>query len=291
MQSYNWNDLKYLLALHRTGSLSESGRRLGVSDTTVARRLQHLERALGTSLFHKNGLGTYALTDAGQLIIEQAEAIERQAMDVDERLGRMSGTLSGVVRISSVPVIIDRILVPRINQLSRHHPDLIIELIPETRNVDLTRREADLAVRFSRPVQGGLAVQSKKLGQLAFGLFCAAEAPAGSEADLDWIEYDDASASLAQAQWTPAQRKKANQRASCLRIADINSALEAAACGHGKAILPLMAGLADNRLRHIEASAETENMTRDVWLLSHTDQEKRLSIAAVRSWLIALNWH
>lgn len=290
MQSYNWNDLKFLLAVSRTGNLSEAGRRLGVSDTTVARRLQHLEQAIGTSLVLRTGVGTYSLTDAGQLIIEQAEAIERQALDLGERLGQLSDSLSGVVRISSVPAIIDRILVPGIVDLRRQHPELTVELIPEARNVDLTKREADLAVRFSRPAEGGLAVKSIKLGELGFGIFCAVNTPSNSEDGLDWIEYDDASTSLPQAQWTQTQRKRSNGRASPLRVADITSALEAAAAGLGKAILPNMVATADNRLRVAEQGTSLFKMTRDVWLLSHADQDRRLSIAAAKTWLKSLSW-
>jgi DNA-binding transcriptional LysR family regulator len=165
-----------------------------------------------------------------------------------------------------------------------------VELVPETRNIDLTRREADLAIRFSRPVQGGLATRARKLGALQFGLYCAAEIAPGEDHRLDWIGYDDSAASLPQAIWTEALRRQSGGRASALRVTDIETALAASVAGHGKAVLPRVMCLADDRLRALPAPEPRQEMARDVWLLSHADQTANLSIEAAKTWLTGLEW-
>jgi len=290
MQEYDWNDLKYLLALHRAGTLSEAGRKSSVSETTVARRVRRLEHSLGICLFIRNDAGKYQLTEPGQLILDHAGVVERENVALLDRIGQVSDRIAGTVRVSSVLMIIQRILLPGLAELKSRHPHLIVELVPEARNIDLTKRDADLAVRFSRPAQGGLAIKAQKFAELEFAVFCASCIPPDEEESQDWIGYDDASASLPQATWTEALRRQSCGRLSNLRVSDLESALEAAANGYGKSLLPKIACEGDNRFRLIDMPATSTTMTRDVWLLSHNDHALRVSVKAVKDWLINLSW-
>lgn len=184
-------------------------------------------------------------------------------------------------------MIAARILVPNLPRLTRAQPGLVIEIVSEPRNTDLTRREADLAIRFSRPSEGGLAVKARKLGALEFGVFEAAGAPDG---DQPWITYEDASSALPQARWTETLRKEQEGPTAPLRVINMETALAAAACGVGRAVLPILAGGADPRLRAVAMPARRDRMMREVWLLSDADQEARLSVAAAKNWLTALAW-
>ena len=230
------------------------------------------------------------MTDAARSVMSKAETIEQQSIALGEELGILAGSTAGVVRISSVPVIINRILVPGLQTLIELHPHLTMELVPEARNIDLTKREADLAIRFSRPTQGGLATKATKLGQLEFGLFIPADARPGRCENLPWIVYDDAIAFIPQARWTENLRKQSNERLCPLKIADIETALEATAAGLGKALLPKIIGNKGDRLRAVDLPTRSKTLSRDVWLLSHTDQDNRPSITAVKSWLRGIDW-
>ncbi|MEM9140900.1 MAG: LysR family transcriptional regulator, partial [Pseudomonadota bacterium] len=203
MQGHDWNDLRYLLALHRTGTLADAAQRTGVAETTVARRLKRLEQALGIPLFVKADQGRYRLTDPASAVLDHAEAMEAAHDALRERLGQISDTPGGPVRISSVPVLINRILAPAAADLD----GLIVELIPEPRAVDLTKREADLALRFARPDAGGLSVKAQRIATLAFGVFAAAMIPEPGRGSLPWITYADSHGSLPQARWTEALRR------------------------------------------------------------------------------------
>lgn len=288
MQDFVWDDLRYLLALHRTGTLAGAGRQLSVSETTVARRIRAFERALGAGLFLRSDPGRYGPTDVARVLLAHAETVEGEVIALRERLGQMAGRLAGVVRVSSVPVIINRILIPHIGRLAGPHPDLVIELVPQSRNVDLTRREADLAVRFARPARGGLAVKAQKLGSLEFAVFGPATTPAGAEDTLAWIGYDDGGAALPQARWI--ERLRAGRRPGPVRVADLASAQEAVAQGLGKSLLPIAAGRGDARLRALAMAASQRTLTRDVWLLSHAGDDARPAVAAAKDWLAGLPW-
>ncbi len=284
MQDHDWSDLRCFLALHRAGTLSGAGRRIGVSETTIARRLKRLERALGAPLFLRDAQGRAAITDAGQRILGPAEAAEQSHIALREALGGAAAGVVGTVRISSVPVIVNRILVPRLPALRRDHPELMVDLAPDGRNVDLTRREADLAVRFSRPTQGGLQVKAARLGQLSFGAFCAAHLSAQEAEGLGWIAYDDTLAALPQAKWITAPGARVT-----LRVGDIDTAIEAAATGLGKTLLPIGVASRDPRLRGLSEMAGAFP-AREVWLLSHPQDSARQSVRAVKSWLGGITW-
>ena len=87
MQSHDWNDLKYFLALFRTGKLKSASAIMGTSETTVARRIKTFEQKLETSLFRLNGVGRYEPTDAAEQILPYAETIERENTVLREKLG------------------------------------------------------------------------------------------------------------------------------------------------------------------------------------------------------------
>ncbi|MCP3971807.1 MAG: LysR family transcriptional regulator [Rhodobacteraceae bacterium] len=290
MQGHDWNDLKYLLVLHRTGKLSQAGRVAGVSETTVARRIRAFEQSLGIGLFVRTASGRYQATDCGRQIISHAETVERENTAIGESAGHFADRVTGVVRISSVAVIINRLLVPELARLRQQHPDLTIELTPDARNADLSKREADLAIRFSRPISGGLQTRTRKLGALAFGIFGPASASPDEIGAMGWIGYDEAHSALPQARWIETALARAGSPRIALRVADAETALEAAASGLGKTVLPIWVASADRRLQPVEAGKAPPLPVRDVWLLSHQDQSARSSVSVVKDWLSGLAW-
>ena len=281
MQSHEWSDVRYALALARAGTLSGAANALRVSDTTVARRIAALERALGVVLFTRNASGRSQPTEAAAAILRQAEMAALAHDQIGAIAGQQGAHLAGTVRLSAVPILINRVIVPRLPQFWATHPDVQVELVPEARNLDLTQREADLAIRFARPVAGGLRIKTQKLGVVAFDVF----APVGGPDDLPWITYDDAHESLPQARWL----QKQVGRVSRLKVSDAETALEAAANGLGRTLLPVIAAETAPRLRCV-AVAGGRPVARDVWLLSHAAPPEKSAVSAFKSWLIDLDW-
>ncbi len=139
MQTPNWNDLRYLLAISRRNRLAEAARLLRVDDTTVSRRLTALQVAMGQRLYQRLLDGRLALTEAGKAAVAIAERIERDIGALD--CGRSDAeNVSGIIRLTSVPFVINRILVPAAGRLLDRHQDLRIEMVSDARNLSLTAR-------------------------------------------------------------------------------------------------------------------------------------------------------
>ena len=279
----NWNDLRYLLAVQRGRTLAAAARRMGVDDTTVARRLRALQAGAGTALFQRDGSGAIRLTPAGAAMAARAEAIEHQVALIGSGASG-DDAVAGNVRITAVPLIANRLLAPAAGDLLAAHPHLRLELIPDSRDLSLTRREADLALRLARPKTGGTQVKARRLATLDFAAF----ARRGGRRTLPWISYDEAMAHLPQARWMAADARGDETATSGLRVHDAETAWEAAAAGLGRTLLPVALATRDRRLTDVAGPRRAEAMTRELWLLSHADQVGLARIAAVTTWLEAL---
>lgn len=153
----DWGDLRIFLNVARAGSLTEAARTLRLDPATLSRRIKRLEREAGAALFLKSPQG-YALTGAGQGLLPHAEGMEAQA-----RAGTaaLTGTerLAGRVRVGAPDGIGTHVL-PRVcTALRAAHPELRFDIVALPRLLDLSRREADLAITISAPVSGRLVVR------------------------------------------------------------------------------------------------------------------------------------
>ncbi len=170
MQSaIRFDDLRLLLVLSRQGSFLAAGRLLGLSTSTVARRLAALETAVGRALVVRSSSGTALEPDAAGLVAlaEQMElGLEALRRDDPAQTSR----LAGVVRISASEVMMPP-LTQVMAQVRRQHPEIEIELISETRLSDLLRRETDFGLRSARATSKLLI--ERKLTTIRFGLFAA----------------------------------------------------------------------------------------------------------------------
>ena len=119
---------------------------------TVARRLQAVEAALDARLFERLPDVAMRPTQAGEVASTHAEQVKAAVLELLGTVAGTDATLAGTVRVATVPVLVGRVLVPAAAALLGQHPELLLELVAEPRDLNLTRREADLAVRLARPV-------------------------------------------------------------------------------------------------------------------------------------------
>ena len=151
----DWNDLRYALAIARDGGLARAAETLAVNHSTVFRRLNAIEAKLGVKLFERLQ-GAYQPTDAGLRVLAAAERMEAEALSLDRELTGGDARLSGELRVTSSETLAFSALTLEIARFRSHHPGIRVELIVDNRQVDLSRREADVALRATRPRQGGL---------------------------------------------------------------------------------------------------------------------------------------
>jgi len=170
--SLDWDDLKYFLAVARTGSTLGAGKALKVSQTTVARRIAAFEAKLGLVLFERRQAG-YALTPAGAALIAQAEAMEVAATSFAEAAGAQSRDASGTVCVTALELYTATILPPLMMELREIHPGLRIELDTAELPRDLAAGEADVALRAVRRASIDGSLVGRRIAPDPWTLYCS----------------------------------------------------------------------------------------------------------------------
>ena len=165
-----WTDLRFFLELARAGTLSGASRRLNVEHTTVARRIDRLEKELGTTLFDRSREG-YELTEMGLALLPHAEAMEGAALAAAEQLGGAEVAAHGVVRLGVPEVFGVKVVAPLLVGLLDANPDLTIDLLALPSFANLANREADLGVMLDPPTTGRYMVT--RLASFRFYLYAS----------------------------------------------------------------------------------------------------------------------
>lgn len=263
-----WDDLRFVLALAEEGSLARAGKRLEVDHTTVGRRIEAAETALGVRLFTRTTRGYVATAEAEQLL-DRIRSVEESVHALERGAEAQQDRIDGVVRVTSPETFGVSYLAPRLAALGRAHPHLAIELAAGGKILDLSRREADVAVRFFRSSHASLAV--RRVAYVAWGLYAAPQVleahPIRKPADLarHRILTSGSAPGAIEAAWLA--RLTEGQRPAF--VCELTMALHAAArAGAGVAVLPRYLGDEDAALRHIPMPDEPRE---PVWLTVHRD--------------------
>jgi DNA-binding transcriptional LysR family regulator len=227
-----WDDLSVVLALARAGTLSGAAERLRVNISTAARRLDAIEERLGVHLFDRTTTGVGA-TELAEALVPVAESMERAAADAMRLLAGRETEPEGTVRISAPPGLASWVIAPALVRLRERHRKLAIELESSIGYVDLTRREADLAMRALRPQSGDLI--SVRLLEAAPVVAAAPRVAARLEklADpdtIDWVTWGRDLAHLPEDAWIA---KHVDPARVVLRTSSMDAQIQAVRAGLG----------------------------------------------------------
>ncbi|TQS73057.1 LysR family transcriptional regulator [Rhodobacteraceae bacterium] len=164
---YDWNDLKFFLALHRSKRMVLAGQALGIDQTTVARRVRQLEKSIGAQLFTKTNDG-YEISSAGMRVLPLALEVERAAARAREQIGGEAGRLSGVVRVGAPDGLGIHFVAPVLTRFQEQYPDVKIELLVRSRTFRLSQQEAHLTFSMALPTSGRLLARRMTEYELGF---------------------------------------------------------------------------------------------------------------------------
>jgi DNA-binding transcriptional LysR family regulator len=142
----DWDDVRYFLAVARGGSVRAAAERLGVNHSTVLRRIAQLEERLGTHMFEKLPSG-YRLTDAGEEVLEFADQMEASSNQLETRVFGRDQSVRGLLRVTLAPTLATHLLMPDFADFARLHPEIEMEILSIDEPVNLTNRQADIAIR------------------------------------------------------------------------------------------------------------------------------------------------
>ncbi len=282
---YDWDDLRFFLAVARAGSLSAAAEALEVSQPTVGRRLRALERRLGAALVERTSDG-YALTRAGAQIVALVEGIERDVDAVGRRVLGADQRIDGSVSLSATAGLARHWLVPRLHELATRHPGLELEVTVGLPMSDLMRREADVAIRFGDP--GSAALVGRRLGRLGCGLYASraylqARGTPRTPKDLhghDIVESTRGIETLVQAR---TLRRIARGARVALRCDNIDAQLAAVRAGFG--IAPLMTYMRLGVPELVRVLPDRFDVQLDLWLVTHEDLRDAARVRTVLDFL------
>jgi len=273
MQGMDWDDIRYVLAVAREGSLSAAARSLGVNHATVLRRVTGFEERLGVMIFERSARG-YRIAPHRSRVLAAMRAMEEAALGVERALTAARAPLAGVVRVTSTDSICQTILPPIIARLQAGAEGLRIELSAQNQHADLARMDADIAVRPAEQLPEELV--GEVAARMGFGVYAA---PGG---EAMWLGLSGPIARVRAATWMA----ETIPRAQISGWSDSFLVLrEMAAAGQGRAVLPCVVGDGDARLVRLRGAMP--EMSVDLWVASHADMVDVPRIRVVREMLLA----
>ena len=273
-----WDDLQTFLAIARQGTLSAAARELKVTQPTMGRRLAAMEQRMGARLLQRLP-GRYALTALGESVLANAERIEAEALAAERTIVGRDVALEGVVRLTTVDTLADRVVAPALARLQQVHPGILVELVPDMRTLSLSKREADIALRMTR--FEGHEVIARKAGVVALGIYATAEWRTRQGKDARLITVLDDQDHLPEAKWL---RDLYPEALAGFRSNSREVMLAAAVSGAGIAALPRFR--ADPEANLVRLNTDRPDLVRDIWLGVHGDMRHMPRVRAVMDALL-----
>lgn len=271
----DWDQLRVVLAIQRSGSFRGAAEQLGVNHATVARALRGAEETLGTRLFDRSRQGLRA-TQTGELLLPHAEEMETHVLEVQRQIGGLDAKPTGRVRVSMPPSIAQGFFIPLLAEFTEHAPEIEIDVIATNRISDLSRLEADVSIRAANKVDEEEVV-GRRLAAFVLGAF-ASKAYLKSHPHLvrnkgegaHWINFGPDADWIAE---SPLPKAKARHS-----LPEVQMQLEAAAAGLGIAWVP--AFLADHYPGVVRIPGLPTGEGRSIWILLHGDLRRTARVRA-----------
>jgi DNA-binding transcriptional LysR family regulator len=289
MGHLDWDSLRFVLALSEAGSYAAAGRALKVTHVTIMRRIAALESQLGVKLFHRSDQGFQA-TRAGREIAAYAASVSEGIASLERRLEGHDQKSQGTVRIATTDTLFHGFLAPQFKSLATAFPGITCEISTDNRFLNLTKGEADIAIRPSNTPPDALF--GRRVVNLAYAIYGAPgiarnlnQEPAKNRLPtliekFSWISLSEDLQHTVPWQWLdkniPADRMSA-------RFNSILAATHAISNGLGIGIAPCF--LATDRAKFVPLSPVLPDCDTEVWILCHKDLKNLPRIRSVTSYL------
>jgi molybdate transport repressor ModE-like protein len=278
---FDWNDLRHLLAVAREGSTLRAAKALGISQPTVHRRLAVLEKSLGCTLVERHA-GGYKLTEFGKELQQYAAGVEQAVEALQHHVISHGKVITGVVRVTCSTTIAGRLARARfLEMFLERHPGLRVELLATDRYLDLSKGEADVAIRGGEARDEALV--GRKIAEFPWAIYAShsyveRRGSPNSLAELEShsiIEFVGEISEMTVARWL---RERAPRAVISGQGSNIPSVLLAVKSGAGLA--PLPAALGDHDSDLIRVLGPIAELGHPIYLLTHPDLRKMPRIRA-----------
>lgn len=278
--AFDWDDLRYFLAVARAGSTIAAAKALGVSQPTVQRRLAALQDRIARTLVEHHPAG-YRLTELGTTLFPHAVEVEQAVASFQRQLASEGEALRGTLRVTCPEGLASRLLAPLIDAFRQLHPELRVDLIMTDRRLDLAKGEAEVAVRMHEP--GDDSLVARKVADSPWALYASRSyiERHGSPRDLGdlarhaVIAFDGEMAENHAGTWLKAAAPGARVAA---RGNSMLGVLAAVRSGAGLAPLPMLLGSAEEGL--VAALAPIPELDSRLYLVMHADLRRAARVRA-----------
>ncbi len=265
-REFQWNDLKVFLALYRARSIRQAAHALQVSHSTILRRIEALESDLDARLFDRTPDG-FVLTSVGEHVLEHAKRVETEMLTMSRQVFGQNSALAGVVRITMPPPLTQHLLMPHLAEFQALYPLIELQIVSSYGYSNLSRRDADVAIRFSASPDDHLV--GRRLPDFAYAVYAtpdyiAAHAFEGADATARWLGWQGDGRHPEWRRNTPFPNCEAH-----LQVGDVLAQQAAARAGLGMAILPCWLADRDPYLQRVPPATVVQ--TRPGWVLTHPD--------------------
>jgi DNA-binding transcriptional LysR family regulator len=283
-RSLEWSDLQYFLAVVERGSIGAAAQALQVNHSTVLRRIASLERLLSVRLFDRLPRG-YALTARGHELAASVAGVPEQLDAAQRRVTGADLALDGTIRVTAPDTLGQELLLPLLAQFQAQHPQVRLELVASSQFLNLTRREADVALRGSnKPPENlvGRRVGVVQTAPFAARTYLKSLGRKHSEADYRWVGHEASLAHLQSARWLA---KHVAPERIVLRVDSLVALAQAVAAGFG--VGWLLCPLGDARTGLTRLKPPPAEFDTQVWVLTHPDLRRVARIKALTDFLYA----
>ncbi|WP_366658412.1 LysR family transcriptional regulator [Fodinicurvata sp. EGI_FJ10296] len=278
---FDWNDLRHLIAVSRSGSTLAAARALGVNQSTVHRRLLELERRTGLTLVRRQPAG-YRLSELGEAVIDDVTAVETAVENLERKIDSLKHDLKGVIRLTCPEPTVARIAASGLlDRFNARYPGLTVEFVTSDRYLDLVKGEADVAFRSGEPTDERL--MGRRICDSVWAIYASKDyirkhGQPESIADLAkhaLIGFDGIMQNHRVATWLPTAVPGARIASRCSSMLGVVSSVKA---GVGVAPLPTTLGDAEETL--VRILPPVPELTRAWYLLTPSDLRRTPRIAA-----------
>jgi DNA-binding transcriptional LysR family regulator len=278
MQNISWDEFRLVKAIADTGSLAGAGDTLGLNHSTVFRRLNALEQELGSRLFERARTG-YAPTPAGEEMVTLATRMLDDITDFERRVAGRDVKPSGELRITTNDSLVAHLATPIFGAFRQSYPEISLDIVIENRALNLSRRDADVALRATAEPPETLV--GRRIATIAWGVYGPVNgpvAPVAEAAELageNWIGFGDSIGGIGPARWLSRMAPAGRVGYRLNTVLGLSQAIEA---GLGIGMLPCFIGDASDRLRRLVSIPFTFDAS--LWLLTHPDLKNSARIRA-----------
>jgi DNA-binding transcriptional LysR family regulator len=266
----DWDDLRLVLAIAEHGTLSAAATHLGISHPTLSRRLQRIERRLGTRLFERTP-SSLRLTAAGEEMRQLALRLRDDIAALERRIGGRDSGPAGPVRLTAPDAVAEYLLPGILAEICQEHAGLTIDLVVSNEVLSLAQRLADIALRITaHPTE---TLRGRRVGTVAMAVYAARTlarpAPSGTLTGMPWVGFDSALACSGPGTWVARNVAASDIR---FRANTLPGAAQAVRSGIGCGVLPCFVGESIPDL--VRLGAPLPELAVPLWLLVHPEMAR-----------------